>query len=371
MTLHLLFAAGDVGGARAILPIAQQATSRGDQVSALAHGVFQAEGDEAWRWLDQSAACQIRPDALIYATSVSDPVAFQCALAARAKNIPIIHVLDNWSLYGARLDGVDAAGNQQRLVPEVYAVMDDIALLGAQQDNVPDAILRLTGHPGLAKLDAEKIELGGPDDTGLNILFISEPACQDSGSHDAPDGRGYDEILVSDLFAQTLVTALSNSAENTPIELWIAPHPRENRADVTIRWSILGDQIERLSQRRVKVGIVLPDGVRTALHRASHVVGMSSLLLYEAWLLERPTLSIQPYLRWPQLFVIGQRKGVQLCRNKEDLLQMMQAWIEDRFPIGSGKLSCAVHKEAAQTILNITSELALQNMASDKKDKSR
>lgn len=368
MTLHLLFAAGDVGGARAILPIAQQAASRGDQVSAFAHGVFQAEGDDAWTWLDYSAACQIRPDALIYATSVSDPLAFQCALAARAKNIPIVHVLDNWSLYGARLEGVDSAGNQQNLIPDIYAVMDDIAFLGAQQDNVPDAILRVTGHPGLAKLDAEKVELAGPDETGLNILFISEPACQDSGSYDAPDGRGYDEVLVSDLFAQTLAAVLANAPDDTPAELWIAPHPRESRADVTARWNTLGDQIERLSRRRVKVGIVSPGGVRIALHGASHVVGMSSLLLYEAWLLERPTLSIQPDLRWPHLSVIGRRQGVQLCCSKGDILQMMQTWIVDRSPIGSGKLSRTAHKDAAKTILNITHELVMQAMISNEKD---
>ncbi len=52
MTLRLLFAAGDVGGARAILPVAQLAASDGAQVFALALGVLQAEGDAGWLWLN-------------------------------------------------------------------------------------------------------------------------------------------------------------------------------------------------------------------------------------------------------------------------------------------------------------------------------
>ncbi len=165
---------------------------------------------------------------------------------------------------------------------------------GARAAGIPDSILRLTGHPALRFLDAEATQMSGPAVAEISILFVSETVCQDSGPCDAPDGRGYEEVGVSHLFAETLVGALAKLPGQPPITLGVAPQPREDRDAVAVRWADLSEAINRQSPNRVEVAIVPREGVRTALQGASHVVGMSSFLLYEAWLLGRPTLSIQP-----------------------------------------------------------------------------
>lgn len=351
--LRFLFAAGDVGGARAILPVARLAHSQGHHIQALAHGVLHTEGDPAWNWIDFDTALKTQTDLVIYATSVTDPLAFQCAWAAKSRGTPVLHVLDNWSLYGARLHGFDSNGSAVSLIPDAYGVMDDLAQEGAIADGVPPDRIHITGHPDLAKLDAEVTRFGTPSGNQPSILFISEPAYQDSGAADASNSRGYDERTVSDAF----VTGIASHLKSTGAHLRIAPHPREDRSAVTGRWA----DLMAAHMPGVTWDIVPVDGVRAALHGASHVVGMTSLLLYEAWLLGRPTLSVQPNLAWPQMAIIGQRQGVSLCTKPDDIPSFLTKWIAQESPIGSGHESRFLHRAAAQKLLQTASSLIDQN----------
>lgn len=118
--LKLFFAAGDVGGARAVLPVAVQAQLSGHHVSGLAHGVFHEEGNRDWAWFDlaKSKEFAAQCDVIIYATSVRDMQAVGIAHHASRHGVPCIHVLDNWSSYASRISSFP---------PDIYAVMDNLA----------------------------------------------------------------------------------------------------------------------------------------------------------------------------------------------------------------------------------------------------
>ena len=354
MSLKILFAAGDVGGARAILPVMRQAACADFDVSALAHGVLKEEGDSAWTWCDLDTACRMRPGALIYATSVKDLLAFQCACAMRDLGVPIIHVLDNWSNFAARLYGIDKNGLERCLTPDVYTVMDELSLQYAVSDGIPRSILHVTGHPDLAKLTNERTYHGAPTADDINILFVSEPARKDSGPAESPHGRGYDEVLVSTMFAAALGRCLVGRSRDQTVNLRVAPHPREEIGEIALRWADLASHISAQAGQDINFEVVERGLTRNALHEATHVVGMSSILLYEAWLLERPVLSIQPGLRWPSLSIIGEREGVRLCTSAESLTADVEAWMADRYPVGAGKANLALHADAANKILHIT-----------------
>ncbi|OAN76244.1 hypothetical protein A8B78_01795 [Jannaschia sp. EhC01] len=341
MTKRLCFAAGDVGGARAILPVARLAAAEGHRVLGLDHGVFRTEGADGWHWVNHEDSLTADFDALIYATSVADPLAFQTALSARARGIPIIHVLDNWSQYAERLHGPNRFGVSQMLIPDVYCVMDQLARLEAIAAGVPEAILQITGHPNLAGLAEEEACFAAAPSRNGHILFVSEPAVIDSGDRDDPNGRGYDEVQVSALFAEAY--AALPKAQTLPIH--IAPHPREDRIAVTTRWQ------ELAQTHGLRFQIVPTDGVREALHTAKAVVGMSSLLLYEAWLLGQPTLSLQPDLRMDQLAQPGKRDGLELCTQVQDVMAAVQRLAAAAAPKGSGRRDMALHSGAARAVL--------------------
>lgn len=339
--MKLIFAAGDVGGARAILPVARKAYDHGLSVAALDHGILRQEGDDRWHWLCKSAATTAvseKDSVLIYATSVSDPHAFDIARAAQNHGTPILHVLDNWSNYAARLwqDGV-------QVIPNCYAVMDPLAHKEACADGVPQGVLQITGHPNLAALAQEGAALGAVRDH-KSVLFVSEPAAADNGR-----SRGYDETQVTQAFGAAWATLNVQTAQTYHIH--VAPHPREDRASVAERWHAMATQIGHMSW-----SLVPPTDVRHALHRAGHVFGMSSILLYEAWLLGTPTASLQPGLIGAGLRTLSHRDGLWFCDQSDHVETTIHAVLHANPSVPQPDM--ARHIGAAEQILDIATKLA-------------
>ncbi|QXT39385.1 hypothetical protein [Gymnodinialimonas ceratoperidinii] len=350
MSMRICFAAGDVGGARAILPVARLAAARGLRVVGLDHGVFRREGDDAWHWLSPAQTQHAAFDVLVYATSVADPLAFQTALGARQRGIPVVHVLDNWSQYAERLQGMDRNGIARTLIPDAYCVMDQLARDAAKAAGVPGAILRISGHPALASLAEERRRFRPPVQGLDHLLFVSEPVKADSGARSSPSGRGYDEAEVSNLVA----AALAAVPVAGPMPVHVAPHPRECREAVADRW-------HRLARTHgLNVKIVAPDGVRDALHHARAVLGMSSLLLYEAWLLGKPTLSLQPNLRLRELRQLREREGLGLCTDPTKASTSVKALLATGAQSGAGRQDMALHAGAAAAVLACAQALCRQ-----------
>lgn len=356
--MKLLFAAGDVGGARALLPVARLAHARGIEVSALAHGTFHIEGDAAWQWLDLPGACAAPADAVLYATSVSDTAALDVAAAAQARGIPLLHMLDNWSSYSARLR---RASGGPHILPDIYAVMDQLAYDEAVADGVPETMLAITGHPNLAHIMTEAESLAGPVATRTDILFVSEPARADSGPADAPQSRGYDEQTVAQAVMASLADPALKAALGADPCLHLAPHPREDRQLVTARWQALAAAHPLpATGTPLRIKTVPRDGVRAALHGATHVIGMSSILLYEAWLLGRPVASIQPELRGAGLRSLSHRAGLVFCDQAQDVAAAVQSVLAQRTAGPHPHLR--QHAAAASDVLGLlTQRLALYN----------
>ncbi len=333
--MNIMFAAGDVGGARAILPVAQLAHAHSHDVTCLAHGTLLHEGSADWRWLDYSDAVEVsrHSDIVIYATSVNDYKAVELARAAQLAGVPCLHVLDNWSSYRERI---------QTLLPQGYAVMDELAFNEAVSAGVPDNILHVTGHPDLAKLAIEGSLLPGPTDN-LSLLFVSEPAANDGRLEQA----GYDESLVT----QRFIAALDSMApENTTLR--VVPHPRENRGVVEERMvSLCANLTKPLSW-----SIVDAKDVRKSLHSATHVVGMSSILLYESWLLGLPTLSLQPQVKQAFKSSFVGRARLLVHETNDDFCSSVSHWLSMRSDKKNQDLF--QHKNAAISILKLAEQLS-------------
>lgn len=338
--MRFLFAAGDVGGARALLPVARLAAAEGVTVMGLAHGVFHTEGDAQWIWLspDEAARKARSSDVILYATSVTDPLSVEIAQAAQAKGRPVLHLLDNWSNYAARIAS---------LIPDVYAVMDTLAFEEAIADGVSRDRLVITGHPDLAKLPQEldrlgisKVSAGKP-----SLFFVSEPAAADGGK----EGRGYNEAEVARALMQGIAAALGPGHALT---LNVAPHPREDRTAVTARFAALSAEIRGAP----RVVITAPGEVRRTLHAASHVAGMSSILLYQSWLLGRATLSLQPGLTGTGLRSLSQRDGVIYHTSRQGTVRAVEAWLarQPRAP----RPDLRLHATAARNVFDLARNLA-------------
>lgn len=304
-----LVAAGDVGGSRAILPALHELVGRGERIAILSHGSLGKEVPDDWPRVSPEQALAWGKagsySAFVLGTSVADQLPLRLAREAQALRLPVVCVLDNWMNYRRRLE----ADGHPMLIPDTYAVMDELARAEAIEDGIPSSCLRVVGQPALSSLRSEYLicprealrrEVLGRSGWGASdrklLAFISEPAEADQGAHEGnPSFRGYTEKTVLELLAKCLQPYASR------VQVGLVPHPREDAAGLLAVWdrcrgNLIGGRMP------VKTG-------REATFIADGICGMASLLLYEGLLLGKPVLSLQPGLRAPHLEFL-RKKGL-------------------------------------------------------------
>lgn len=329
--MNVMFASGDVGGARALLPVMKLCEKHSLPFIMLEHGHIVSESPNRWRRIlpdrviGQMAVKNLfkknKIGAVVFASSVKDTTALNLARHAKGIDAPVIHVLDSWSGYRKRMetDGLPA------FVPDIYTAPDNFALEEAVKDGIEERILRITGQPALASLyeeyifhkglDAlEKRKKLGFDPSKTLILFISEPVEHDQGSSaESPQYRGYTEKIVLRLFCQRL------QAFSDRIEIGLLPHPREDRKELLGIWNHCRGALQ---------GKILSCGKgRESLFLGGGFAGMASILLYEAWLLGKPVISLQPGLRLRPLRMLEARDGVVFIDSYQAMDSLLNEWV--------------------------------------------
>jgi hypothetical protein len=360
--MTVLFAGGDVGGARALLPVIQVCADTGLSFVLLAHGHLLQEAPASWPRVyfccdNNGEAVQDflqrhNIDQCVFASSVHDTLPLSIARGARQLGMPVMHVLDNWTAYRRRLemDGLPA------LVPDVYTVMDEYARQAAIRDGVEASVLQVTGQPALATLADEcrtrstdelwqKRQRLGFAQQNILIAFISEPVAQDQGaSPTAPHYRGYTEKDVLQLFCRHLQPLADR------VEITLLPHPRQNRDALSELW--------RHYRGALRGGVSTGISGREAVCLVDGVAGMASILLYAAWLLGKPVLSLQPGLRQAALRMLQTRQGVVFIETYEGAAQAIGHWGEALRPgrTYAPHSDLALHRTAAEKIMNLLVE---------------
>jgi hypothetical protein len=291
-------------------------------------------------------------DRLVFASSVHDTLPLSIARGAKKLGIQVMHVLDNWTGYRRRLemDGLPA------LVPDVYTVMDTCALQAAIRDGIEASVLQVTGQPALASLADEfrtfstlstdelwqrRQSLGFAQEKIL-ILFVSEPVAQDQGvSPAAPHYRGYTEKDVLQLFCRHLQPLADQ------VEMALLSHPRQNREALSGLW--------QHCRGALRGGVITGISGREAVWCADGVAGMASILLYEAWLLGKPVISLQPDLRQDALRMLQERQGVVFVDAYEGAGKAVRQWGEALQPglKHTPQAHLDLHRAAAAKILTI------------------
>lgn len=332
--MKILVGAGDVGGARAIMPVLHYLKKTTDILfDIINHGYLADNAPKSWTRVDlPESEIEVRKkkflsgfDAYVFGTSVHDTFALKVARIAKKLSVPVICVLDNWMNYKRRLE-IDSLPT---LYPDVYAVMDDLAKKEAIEQGIPESILCITGHPGLSDL-ADQYDSYPFDDRfeilknfGFSqgkklVVFISEPAEMDQGSDlSYPQYRGYTE--------KTVLKALLKHLQifSDGIQVGIVPHPREDVSALLKIWEE--------GRGELQGGILSFKTGREAIFIADGICGMSSILLYEALLIGKPVLSLQPDLRLQDAFFL-KKKGVKaFITDKSIMRSEIQKWSESLF----------------------------------------
>lgn len=296
----ILALAGDPGGANALAPVVtllRQDAARPVLACAYrqAFDLWRERGldpqpQEAW----QHHLPELVPKAalVLTATSVNGLDLERAAIAlARQHGVPSLAVLDFWSNYVLRF--ADHRGSL--VLPDRIAVMDDLARKEMLAAGFPDAGLVVTGQPAFDELAGtraaftpqRRAELRrelGLDADELLVLYVSQPFADIHGSHEAAKAAlGYveDEVLI--LCRQELAELARR--HGLRCVLAIRPHPREP-----------DEKFPETQETGLRTVIWrIADRLAAAL-AADLVLGMNSVLLYEAARMGCAVVSVQPGL---------------------------------------------------------------------------
>ncbi|MBF0611773.1 MAG: hypothetical protein G8345_13470 [Magnetococcales bacterium] len=348
----ILAVASDPGGARAVLPVLEELAGRHFTIVLSESATLGREAPSHWprlppEWVvDEQRLGELKQKmdikGLVLGTGLQDPTPLLALGHARTLGIPSLMMLDNWTSYRSRMEL-----NGTAIWPDLYGVMDQLAFNEAIREGVPPELLRITGHPGLASLTRQamahnaleqqtlKMQLGCPANRQM-ILFISEPVEMDQGADASnPRFRGYTE--------KTVLTPLAECLRNNKDQLFLvlAPHPRENAQALGAYWHQLATGIDFsvLSGMTTRQGVLAADGV----------AGMASLVLYESWLVGRPTLSLQPGLCRQDLASLSQRPGIWFVDQQKEAHKSVADWLTQIFQGTPGMIrsELRLHGDAA------------------------
>jgi hypothetical protein len=203
--------------------------------------------------------------------------------------IPTLAVLDFWSNYRERFEGIDG---ELTYLPDKVAVMDELAVTEMEWEGIPIDRLTITGQPAFDCLEARRNRFTdrrkywvrkyyGMRDDRKTIFFASQPL------KGQPYDYGYDEHQV----IKMLIDVLPDN-----IDLIIRPHPREKVSDL-------------LAYTSPNVSVQYKGFVHDLMMASDLVCGMNTELLVEACYLGCIVLSIQPGLKGDDCLPVN-RSGV-------------------------------------------------------------
>jgi hypothetical protein len=293
----VLMCAGDIGGARSLFPIVDEFVRNKVHLIIINHGFLgDAIAKSKHKTLlvdrDQKIIKKLFADkiviAYLFATSVKDTEALSWARFAQDAKVQTFCLLDSAIRIAHRMKLDD----KPMFEPDIMFLQDDLAYKCAVQDGFNHVNLVISGQPALSNLLNEYHNWGNKNKQRLKeknrwiggkklIAFVSEPVKHDQGgSEKSKSYRGYTEEQVIIL----LCRYLQNYHEK--ITIGIMPHPRENKTQLL-------DYFDQQSGK-LQCKIINCDNSRNVILASDGVVGMASILLYEAWLIGKPVMSLQP-----------------------------------------------------------------------------
>jgi hypothetical protein len=311
---RILIFSRDPGGTNAIMPLIEPLRALGNEVSV--YGKDAALSIYRKQNIDCSDICdtipsgtqeetdefvrKTRPDLIVTGTSSEDFTERHLWKAAERAEITSFGVLDQWTNYRLRLisegsDPMNERATSELIVPSFFFIMDEFArkemsVLGIDREKLVVSgqpffdYIRKTGDRFTTQ-EIEKLrrELTGSED-GHVFVFASQPIASIHRKNGmAEDYWGYTEETV----LKSVVESLSKLAEEmaTKVTLVLRLHPKDEAHVYQNALATLPDSIKVVVDRETDSSLLL---------KASDlIIGMFSMLLLEAAILERRFISVQ------------------------------------------------------------------------------
>lgn len=236
---------------------------------------------------------RLKPKAVILGTSHDSTTERIICSETRKKKIFCLSFIDWWSNFGARFSTPNTY--DLRFLPDMITVADQDALDGCVADGIPKKLIRITGNPywdylNLKKERKKMKELGKKTRKKLRIpenrLIITVFS---SNIRNLNLNLGYDEHD----FWKAMSPLPAATSTGASIFWLLKPHPREDRKDLE----------KMLKKYRINISIIDIDkfSAEDVIAASDIAIGMCSSTLFEAALLGKKVISLQPNMNLKRL----------------------------------------------------------------------
>ncbi len=352
--MTILVSAIEVGSVRSLIPVCIELLKNKkmvliekkgffdtDQMDKIASSLVDIPQDEDGI---RSFMMEMSIDVVLFSVNIRDTRPLMIARIAKDMGIRTVHLLDYWNGYRDRME----LDGQEMFVPSKYLVPDEYAREKAIEEGICSDLIKVVGQPAFTDTKFNYIEkkqqnnpIGKFSKKGRKIiLFVSEPVSNDQGSSIRENRRfrGYTEKHALTI----LIKSLNN---NNNFFVIVLPHPRQNIKELKLIWqSLNGDSL----------GCVLSNvRGRDLLPFVVGVSGMASTLLYEAWLVGVPVLSIQPELLHDSYRMLQGKSNITFIDKNEFSIQTTEKWLKSLSHITENifQPDLHIHSNASKTTI--------------------
>lgn len=325
--IKIIFAAQDPGGFNAVLPVIKELKKKKNFLLKLilanqAQDIAEREKinyQKGNRLTEKKLTKLIQeehPDLIFTATSQGLSIEKRITKIAKAKKIKTLAIIDFWSNYKLRFS---APGTENlAYLPDHILVIDKIMKKEMINQNFEPKRIIITGNPffdGFPQLikSKNKEEI---------ISFFCQPFSELFKKSDKAY-LGYNEIQVF----EDLVKVFEKLQIKIPIKIKFHPRAKRlNKFDKIIRNSKLNISIEKK--------LTAEDLIK----KSKLVVGMNSMVLFQAAMMGKSVLSYQPNLRKPDP-LISNRLGLSMAvYKKKNLYPTLKRLLSGKLPKRNQKI---------------------------------
>ena len=351
MNKKVLLFSNDPGGSNTIIPLVSPLKKKGYKVLLYGKNTalkkyeeYNLKGKDISKAIDMITVATIEkflkktsPDFIITGTSAEDMTERYLWAASSKLGVPSFAVLDSWMNYGIRFSeykiGQIELFNKHKqclYLPTKICVMDNFAKKEAILDGIEKNRIVVTGQPYfqmLLKHAKNKKYIRNQLRNRLNIspgsfliVFVSEPL---STNYTADNNHqrywGYDEKTTFKNIYKSLEKIIKAN-KNLKIHIIVKLHPRE---DLHSYDTIINNfkQKTSLSAQTLSNNTI---GNWDLIQSADLICGMSSMLLLESVLLEKPILSVQIGLKRVSPFVLAKRNIIKTVTSQKQLIKVFK-----------------------------------------------
>jgi len=198
----------------------------------------------------------------------------------KQQQIPCIGFVDSWASYSERF----TMHHQLDALPQFIAAVDEFMRNRLIEAGITKEKIVITGSPAFDLLVKTKANHHYKKEA-TEILIITDPYTEINGA-DVKNKVGFSEFELLDFLFDSFTTILQTKAKDYTLKIKI--HPRESLEKYTLyqeKFAHLYKRFEIIGGTANKINLIL---------QSSLVIGMSSILLVEASILGKQTISLQP-----------------------------------------------------------------------------